>query len=321
MRSEGESKMRKKYKYLEAKIFVNSLRYELISVESDYIDTKSKIVLKDNNGYFYVTKINYLKSGTKPRFADKSNPYTIQNIKLWCKINVKPFELVSNIYEDNRKKLKWKCLKDGCGEIFESSWHSIFQNHSCLYCTGQKVSEGNNLLVKYPEIAAEWNYEKNDKNPFEYTPVSGQEVWWKCKECGYEWITSISSRNGSNKTGCPECSQSKGEKIITKMLCNKINYVFHYSFLDCKYKNVLEFDFYLPDYNMCIEYQGQQHYEPVDFAGKGIVWAEEQFKINQIRDQVKRDYCKENKIKLLEIPYWDFDNIENILISQILNII
>jgi hypothetical protein len=79
----------------------------------------------------------------------------------------------------------------------------------------------------------------------------------------------------------------------------------------------LQFDSFIPDYNLCIEYQGEHHYFPVDFAGNGKEWAEEQFKENQIKDQIKRDYCNKNNIKLLEIPYWEFDNIENILESKL----
>jgi hypothetical protein len=79
------------------------------------------------------------------------------------------------------------------------------------------------------------------------------------------------------------------------------------------YKKSLRFDFYLEEFNTSIEIQGKQHYEPVDFGGRPREWSIQDFKIQQIRDQIKRDYCKENNIKLLEIPYWDFDNIEQIL--------
>ena len=74
-----------------------------------------------------------------------------------------------------------------------------------------------------------------------------------------------------------------------------------------------------PDYNLAIEYQGKQHYEPVDFAGKGDEWAKYQFKVGQQRDNIKRQYCQQNNIKLIEIPYWDYDNIDNI-VKQIITL-
>lgn len=64
----------------------------------------------------------------------------------------------------------------------------------------------------------------------------------------------------------------------------------------------------MPKYNLLIEYQGEQHEHPVKhFGGK------EQFKRQQEHDKRKRDYAKEHNIELLEIWYWDFNNIEQIL--------
>ena len=74
----------------------------------------------------------------------------------------------------------------------------------------------------------------------------------------------------------------------------------------------LSYDFYLKDYNVLIEFQGIQHYEPISAFG-----GEEQFKIQQEHDSRKRAYAKQNNIKLIEIPYWDFDNIEEILEKEL----
>jgi len=63
---------------------------------------------------------------------------------------------------------------------------------------------------------------------------------------------------------------------------------------------LLKFDFYLPKYNYCIEYDGQQHFKPLEFFG-GIV----QFKKNQTRDKIKNDYCKKETIKLVRVKYND----------------
>ena len=82
----------------------------------------------------------------------------------------------------------------------------------------------------------------------------------------------------------------------------------------------LPFDFALFKDNKLIglcEYQGEQHYEPVDFANKGIEWAEKQFERNQISDNIKRTYCKDKDIRLLEIPYWEYENAENIILKFI----
>ena len=70
-----------------------------------------------------------------------------------------------------------------------------------------------------------------------------------------------------------------------------------------KCKKELPFDFYLPDYNVCIEYDGIQHFEPVDFGGKGQEWACQQFESLKLRDDIKNAYCAANNIPLCRIKY------------------
>lgn len=86
-----------------------------------------------------------------------------------------------------------------------------------------------------------------------------------------------------------------------------IMYIAQKRFKSCKDKYTLPFDFYLPKYNLLIEAQGFQHYEAVDFFG-----GEEGFKDRQKKDKIKKDYA-EKHYNFLEIPYWEFNNIEQIL--------
>ena len=75
-------------------------------------------------------------------------------------------------------------------------------------------------------------------------------------------------------------------------------YEFQKRFEDCKDKKQLPFDFYLPDYNCCIEYDGRQHFQAIEYWG-----GEEVFQLTQFHDQIKNDYCKENNIRLIRIKY------------------
>lgn len=100
----------------------------------------------------------------------------------------------------------------------------------------------------------------------------------------------------------PFLNMSFGERTVFSFLKdNGFNFKTQYKFLGCYYKNKnvpLRFDFYLPDYNICIEYNGEQHYKPIErFGGTNG------FKEQQIRDNIKRQYCKDNGIKLIEIAY------------------
>jgi uncharacterized Zn ribbon protein len=73
-----------------------------------------------------------------------------------------------------------------------------------------KISIVGSLESQYPELIKEWNYEKNDKTPNEYTPNSRYKVWWICSECKNEWQAQIKSRN--NGCGCPECAKKYRKK-------------------------------------------------------------------------------------------------------------
>ena len=134
---------------------------------------------------------------------------------------------------------------------------------------------------------------------------SHTSILHKCLIDGHIW--SATPTNILCGKGCPLCKESSGERRIRQWLEKyKITYEFQKYFDDCIDKKQLPFDFYLPDYNMCVEYQGGQHYFEVEhFGGK------EKFELQQKHDNIKREYCKNNNIKLLEIPYWE--NVEETL--------
>jgi len=401
--------MGRKLTYEDVKKFIESLGYELLSEK--YKNSDEKLILKDNYGYYYLVNLNNLKYNNNiPSKFHKYNPYTIQNIKLWCKLNNKPFELLSTDYKNNNIKLQWKCLEDNCEEIFMSNWADISSNHGCPYCSGHKVglsnclatkrpdlikewhlilnnsltpfdvtvssgknvwwkcsrnpkhewpttvynrainnsgcpycfgryvTEDHNLLIVNPELANEWDYEKNDKKPEEYCPSSGEYAWWICKECKHKWYSQIANRN--NNIGCPECSKSKGEKECKRILISKefievkqgeyndlsdsdlINNIYFIQqkefdkLIGLGGKN-LSYDFYLSQYNLLIEYQGIQHEKYIPGFHKSY----DDFLKQLEHDRLKKEYALINNINLLEIWYYDFDNIEEILDRELNSLI
>lgn len=121
--------------------------------------------------------------------------------------------------------------------------------------------------------------------------------------------------------GCPECSKSLGETKMIKTLTDlQYNIKTQYIFPDCIYKRPLKFDGYDIINNIAYEYQGEQHYRPVNFNGISIEKSKELFKLTQERDNVKRLYCNTHNIPLIEIPYWEYDDMKNYIINQIANI-
>ena len=84
----------------------------------------------------------------------------------------------------------------------------------------------------------------------------------------------------------------------------------------CKDKKVLPFDIYLNDYNTLIEFQGEQHYRPVRFGDESFEEAKEKFEYTKKHDEIKKKYCIDNNIPLIEIPYWKFDDLEYYLFDK-----
>ena len=102
-------------------------------------------------------------------------------------------------------------------------------------------------------------------------------------------------------SGCPVCSESKGEITVRKYLTDMSFYFTGQKrFAGCKYKSYLPFDFYLPNYNICIEFQGPQHYMPIDFFG-----GTSSYILQVKKDTIKKEYCEKNNIPLICIKYTD----------------
>lgn len=124
-----------------------------------------------------------------------------------------------------------------------------------------------------------------------------------------EWISWMDWLNTDNVAK----RNSNGTKIIEEYFTNlNIKYTKEKTFKNCKNINLLYFDFYLDDYNICIEYDGIQHYKPIDRFGGEIG-----FKSQKIRDDIKNKFCLNNSIKLIRIPYWEQTNIYILLENKL----
>lgn len=184
----------------------------------------------------------------------------------------------------------------------------------CPYCSGRKVCIDNCLSTIRPDLALEWDYIKNKGlTPHDVTKGYGR-VWWICKKCNHSWNIQVSKRYHGN--GCPQCKESKGEKRIREyLLLHGISYKPQYEFkgLLGLGGNRLKFDFVIfdkqCDIQLLVEYDGEYHYKKF--------YKDDGHERTVEHDKRKNDYCKKNNIPLLRIPYWEFDNIEEILTNEI----
>lgn len=218
-------------------------------------------------------------------------------------------------YKGAHKLIKCKCLIDDC-EWESYACNLLNKTAGCPECRKIRLREAQafsddefeNRLKSTNE-----NIELLDKYVNTHTKIR-----FKCKTHNCIFVTTPTNFLYKNGRGCPYCSQSSGEKKMVKILEDRgFNIQQQKMFDDCRYIDRLKFDAYDIDNNVAYEYQGEQHYKPIDFAGKGQTWAEEEHKVVQKRDSIKAEYCKKNNIPLIEIPYWEFDNMEAYLEKEI----
>jgi len=330
------------YSTQNIKLFLNKNSLDLILL-NEFKNNKDKLILVDKYGYRYTRTWSDLKRLSNFHIADDGNYYSIQNIKLWCKLNNKPFELISTEYKNNREKLQWRCLKEVCKEEFYQSWDNISSGYGsgCSYCAGKQVGLSNCLATRNPEIALQWHPTKNGNlTPWNVTYGSEKEVWWVCEECSHEWSVTPNNRTFNN-SGCPECNKPKGEKECKRIFLFKgfieisqddydklseINKNINTYFIPQKTfeglvglgGGLLSYDFYVPKYNFLIEYQGEYHDHAIlNYKGEPLELAEARLVKQQEHDRRKKEYAEQNRYNFLEIWYKNFNKIESILEKEL----
>lgn len=273
---------------------------------------KLKVLCKEGH-YYEVLDDNY----------KKGNCSICRNIKK-SKNNIK----YTNDEVENRinsKKLKWinksefttetkrpsifitECVI--CGHIAKSNVTNIFSERKCGGCCNTvKRSTSDAQKILYEIYGGEYTLVG------EYNGARERNKFYHLS-CKNEFDVDFYSMQ-YGRTSCPHCipkNKSIGEHKIMEILSdNNINFKSQYWFEDCRYTRPLRFDFVIfnDDNNVdkIIEFDGIQHYEPVDFFG-GI----DAYKELVIKDEIKNNYCMENKIPLIRIPYWELLDISSIL--------
>ena len=154
------------------------------------------------------------------------------------------------------KKVWWLCPK---GHSYDSTIGSRTSNkpQSCPYCSGNKVSNENNLKHLFPKVAAEWHPTKNGSSrPEEFTSRSNRKVWWLCPK-GHDYDSTINNRTG-NDSSCPYCSNQTSSPEL------RILAEFRFIFDDVKTRHKIdgvEMDVYVPKFNIAIEYDGSRFHQ------------------------------------------------------------
>ena len=110
------------------------------------------------------------------------------------------------VFAHSPKKYWWKC--DNGHSFSMSILNRTHREISCPYCSGQKLLTGfNDLQTIHPDIAKEWDYDKNIGTPSDYRYGSGYKAWWVCKDCGESYQSPINIHIRGHK--CPYCAGLK----------------------------------------------------------------------------------------------------------------
>jgi hypothetical protein len=211
------------------------------------------------------------------------------------------------IYKNSHKKVIITCPIHG---DFEQKPNNHLNGANCPKCIKiLHLLQRTFTTNKFIDMAR-----KIHNNKYDYSKVnnikSTERINILCPKHGL-FIQSADSHLRGH--GCPSCNESKGELRIKQILKRKnIIFIFQKTFDDCRNLNnrKLKFDFYLPKQNILIEYDGKQHYEPIEYFG-GVN------SYNKLKeyDIIKTNFTKTKNIKLIRISYQNYNNIEKILLS------
>jgi very-short-patch-repair endonuclease len=218
------------------------------------------------------------------------------------------YDYTKSVYINQRTKMIIICPKHG--EFKQTPDSHLNQNAGCKRCGSIKSNFSKkktiNQFIKEAKIVHgdKYTYDINTsfKNVYETVKIT-------CIKHGeFKQV----AREHLRGCGCPKCKESYGERKITQFLeKNKLNYIPQKKFPKCKLINQLPFDFYLGDLNVCIEYNGKQHYEPIVYWG-----GEKHLEYVQKNDKIKKKFCKAEGIKLIVIKYTE--DVEQKLTKELL---
>lgn len=210
------------------------------------------------------------------------------------------YKLLSEEYINCNQDLDVICPN---GHNIKISWKRFENGRRCPNCSERSWINRKKDISHLNEIALQEGYEFLD------TEYKTAKTKMKCS-CPNGHIFEINWNNFKSGKRCPHCKKSKGEDSIKAILEKLgIKYKTQYKFDDCRDVLLLPFDFYLYDYNLIIEYDGEQHFD----IKRAFNSNENKFWETVVHDAMKNAYCEDNNIDLLRIPFWEFDNIEKII--------
>lgn len=309
------SKIKDTTKSFKEKIQNKRKDYKDFEIIGEYINAKEKIEIKHLvcNKSFFMKPGNFVNLlHNCPRCSSNSLVHITTVLELQKMINdvSNGYELVNEIPKKFSEKVH--LLHSVCGKVYTttlSNFLSTTKPRRCHHCSGNKKLSLNEI---------KHSIESSDKNTFKLISTVYENVHGKIKvfhtECNREFLTTYNHfRNGDR---CPFCSNIVNSKAVLDIVdfLNSKNILYKreytYSDLVSDKGKVLRFDFYFPEYNVLLEYDGKQHF----VYNENTIFNKETFLRIKKHDKMKDEYCLNNNIRLVRINYKE-NHLE--LISQL----
>ena len=306
--------------YLVCSNFCKIHNYTLITTKEELINNKSEVKyicpihglcvtrytnIQHGTQCYKCSRIQALKNKNKTTLPRRQDLLYSKALKV---SEDQGYELVSKKEEiiNNRTYIRYKCPDHGLKEMRIANYNNY---RGCSDCAIKNL----NVLFRLDSEEVEKRIENLGgklHNKEEYINTAEENLIIDCPYCGDPFTTSLNLFCQHGGQACPNCrnTESIGEKKIRIYLEeHKIVFEQEKWFSNCRDINPLPFDFYLPNSNKIIEFDGRQHFE------QSSLFYHTPFPEQKSHDEIKNKYCKDNNIELLRIPYWEINNINNIL--------
>ena len=200
----------------------------------------------------------------------------------------------NSIAARSSNKVWWICSKGHEWQATVASRTDADAGRGCPYCSNRKLLRGfNDLATKFPDVAKEWDYEKNgDLSPSDVIAGTPKRVWWKCSNCGHEYYSQIASRT-TMSSSCPNCAKRQRSSFpeqailfyLSKIYTDVIN-SFHVEWLGKQ-----EIDIYIPSLKTGVEYDGIHWHNSKAALSKG---------------KKKYELCRTHDVRLIRVSEFDY---------------
>lgn len=239
----------------------------------------------------------------------KTNEQFIDQLK-----QINPDIIPLEEYQSVKQKILVSCTQ--CGHQWLSTPDNLLQGTGCPEC--MKIKLHNRQAKTNEQFLLELKQINPILEPLEPYYNDHTKILVRCKKHNYKWYVAP-NKILHRSTGCPKCTAYNNEQKILSFL-EELGYntSTQKRYNECKDKYVLPFDIYVEELNLLIEYDGEGHYYPIRRGSMTYEEAYEQLKITKKHDRIKTQYCVDNDIPLIRIPYWQNYNIELFLVTKMI---